>query len=120
MEIVAVPSKLPGGLEARVSGHFGKCEAFTLVEVANGKPVSVAVVPNVGHGDCAEPVKLLIARGVTRVVAAGMGRTPLAALQAADIAISAVPAASAVGEAISAVLAGDDRPFDDVCTCGGH
>lgn len=120
IEVVAVPSCLPGGLEAAVSEHFGQCEAFTLVTLAEGRVINVAVLPNVGHGDCAGPVKLLAARGVTRVVAAGMGRNPLAALEAAGIAVNAAADAVAVGDAISAVLAGAPQPFASACTCGGH
>lgn len=120
IELVAVPSNLPGGLEAAVSEHFGHCEAFTLVELAEGRVARVAVLPNPGPGDCAGPVKLLAARGVTRVVAAGMGRTPLAALEAAGIAVTSAAGAGAVGDAIAIVLSGATRPLASACTCGGH
>ena len=31
---IAVPSELPGGLEAQRAGHFGRCACFTLVDLA--------------------------------------------------------------------------------------
>ncbi|SBW05549.1 conserved hypothetical protein [uncultured Alphaproteobacteria bacterium] len=120
MELVAVPSDLPGGLEAPVSEHFGHCEAFTLVALAEGRVASVAVLPNAGHGDCSGPVQLLAERGVTRVVAAGIGANPLAAFAAAGIPVSGVSGAVAVGDAIAGVIAGEIRPLGSTCTCGGH
>lgn len=30
---IAIPSDQPGGLEARVSEHFGHCDLYTIVEV---------------------------------------------------------------------------------------
>lgn len=120
MELVAVPSQLPGGLAAPVSEHFGHCEAFTLVTLAEGKILSVAVLPNPGHDDCAGPVAHLAERGVTRVVAAGMGQNPLAALQAAGIAVNTAANPVAVGDAIADVLSGAVLPFRSSCSCGGH
>jgi predicted Fe-Mo cluster-binding NifX family protein len=35
--IVAVPSELPGGLDAGVNAHFGHCEVYTLVIINDHK-----------------------------------------------------------------------------------
>ena len=32
--VLAVPSNGAGGLEAERSGHFGRCDCFTIVEIA--------------------------------------------------------------------------------------
>ena len=34
---IAIPSEAPGGLDARRSGHFGRCECFTMVDVIDGR-----------------------------------------------------------------------------------
>ena len=35
--VVAVPSALPGGMEAGMGMHFGHCDIYTIVEVEDGK-----------------------------------------------------------------------------------
>ena len=46
---IAVPSDGNGGLDGQRSGHFGHCDAFTLVDVENGAISNVTVVPNQEH-----------------------------------------------------------------------
>ena len=55
---VAIPSEPPGGLEARRSGHFGRCECFTLVDVSDGEVGDMHVLTNAPHteGGCMAPV----------------------------------------------------------------
>lgn len=36
---IAIPSVLPGGLEAQVGAHFGHCDCYTLVDVEDGAVV---------------------------------------------------------------------------------
>ena len=43
---IAVPSESPGGLHAQRSGHFGRCECFTMVDVADGQIGDIAVLQN--------------------------------------------------------------------------
>ena len=45
---VAVPSMAPGGIEAPLSGHFGHCDAFTLLEVEDGTVTDIKILPNEG------------------------------------------------------------------------
>jgi predicted Fe-Mo cluster-binding NifX family protein len=55
-----------------VAPHFGRCEAYTIVEVENGAVVSQERIANPGH----EPGFLpgyLAERGVACIVAGGMG-----------------------------------------------
>ena len=35
--VIAIPSMTPGGLDAYRSGHFGRCDSFTLVEIKAGQ-----------------------------------------------------------------------------------
>ena len=77
--LVAVPSSLPGGLDAELSPHFGHCAVYTLLEVANGCVYNVATLPNVprGKGTCMEPVEQLAQKGVRTLIASGLGPRPL-------------------------------------------
>jgi predicted Fe-Mo cluster-binding NifX family protein len=55
-----------------VSAHFGRCPAYTIVEIANGTVMSREEIHNPGH----EPGFLpgyLAERGVKCIVAGGMG-----------------------------------------------
>jgi predicted Fe-Mo cluster-binding NifX family protein len=76
---VAVPSEHPGGLQARRSGHFGRAECFTVVDVTDGQIGDVSVVQNAPHteGGCMMPVMLLSQHGVNAIVVDGIGGRPL-------------------------------------------
>jgi predicted Fe-Mo cluster-binding NifX family protein len=55
-----------------VAAHFGRCQAYTIVEIADGAIQSRELISNPGH----EPGFLpgyLARRGVTSIVAGGMG-----------------------------------------------
>lgn len=121
IDIVAVPSQFPGGLEARASEHFGHCGSFTLVSVFEGDVTGVAVIANPEHqdGGCMVPVDLLASQGVTKVVAAGMGQRPLVALQQAGIAAFRVVRPGTVADAVAAVASGAAERFAPAFACGG-
>ena len=56
----------------RVAPHFGRCEAYTIVDIDEGKVTRQERIPNPGH----EPGFLpgyLAERDVTSIVAGGMG-----------------------------------------------
>ncbi|HHT47306.1 MAG TPA: hypothetical protein GX004_08505 [Firmicutes bacterium] len=55
-----------------VAQHFGRCPAYTLVEIDNGKPVNKNVIPNPGHQPGFLP-RFLSEKGVSCVIAGGMG-----------------------------------------------
>ena len=76
---IAIPSEAPGGLTARRSGHFGRCECFTVVEMLDGVMVNVEVVHNAPHeeGGCMRPVLMLAEHNVTAIVVDGIGGRPL-------------------------------------------
>ncbi len=119
--VIAIPSMAPGGLEAPRSGHFGRCDAFTLVAVTDGRAVSTRVVPNVDHteGGCLVPVQLLYREGATAVVVAGIGMRPLMGFQQAGIEVLVGPG-ERVADVVDAYLQGEVRPIADGDVCGAH
>ena len=88
---IAIPSELPGGLEARRSGHFGRCECFTLVDVENGAVGEVNVLTNAPHteGGCMAPVTALAENMVDAIVVDGIGGRPLMGFNQVGIAVHA-------------------------------
>jgi predicted Fe-Mo cluster-binding NifX family protein len=119
--VIAIPSMSPGGLDAYRSGHFGRCDAFTLVEIKAGQVLGDRVVPNVEHteGGCLVPVQLLSGAGATSVVVAGIGMRPLMGFQSAGIAVMVGPG-QRVRDVVQAFLAGAVRPIADADVCGAH
>jgi len=119
--LVAVPSEAPGGLEAKISEHFGHCPAFTLVQIDDGKVGEVTVLDNQSHdeGGCMAPVTLLEEKAVDALVAGGMGGRPLAGFQKVGITVYSSEDAGTVGEAVQLVADGKAREFDPTQTCGG-
>ncbi len=118
---IAVPSELPGGLDARVSDHFGHCAAFTLITVEDGAIGDVSVLENSTHDTegCLGPVRVLKDNDVDVLVAGGMGGRPLAGFQEAGIKVHFKEDAAAVREAVELFLAGRCRAFGEAETCGG-
>jgi predicted Fe-Mo cluster-binding NifX family protein len=76
---VAVPSELPGGLDAQRAGHFGRCACFTLVDITDGEVREVEVLENAPHteGGCMAPVLVLAEHNVDAIVVQGIGGRPL-------------------------------------------
>jgi predicted Fe-Mo cluster-binding NifX family protein len=77
---LAVPSDLPGGLDAARSGHFGTCPCFTVIDVVDDVMVNSFTVPNPRHpkGDSRlTQVLLLGENSVDVLIVAGIGRRPL-------------------------------------------
>jgi predicted Fe-Mo cluster-binding NifX family protein len=88
---IAIPSELPGGLDARRSGHFGRCECFTLVDVEDGAVGQVNVLTNAPHteGGCMAPVMALAENMVDAIVVDGIGGRPLMGFNQVGIAVHA-------------------------------
>jgi predicted Fe-Mo cluster-binding NifX family protein len=88
---IAIPSEAPGGLTARRSGHFGRCDCFTVVEIVDGAVAGVEVVPNAPHedGGCMRPVLLLAENTVDAIVVDGIGGRPLMGFSQVGIAVHA-------------------------------
>jgi len=120
--LVAVPSDSPGGLEARISDHFGHCDVFTLVEIEEQQVGAVTVLPNDAHesGQCMGPVMLLKEKGAEGLVAGGMGARPLSGFQEVGITVYFKGGAQTVRDAVQLLIAGECPEFGPAQTCGGH
>ena len=118
---IAVPSTQPGGMESAVGAHFGHCDCYTVVDVADGKITNVATLPNVPHiqGGCMAPVNHLSENGVTVLLAGGMGMRPLMGFQQVGVKVFFGAGAPSVGHAVQAFLAGRLPAFSTEFTCGG-
>ena len=88
---IAIPSEAPGGLTAQRSGHFGRCECFTMVDVVDGKVGDVEVLVNAPHveGGCMAPVLVLAEHNVDAIVVDGIGGRPLMGFNQVGIAVHA-------------------------------
>jgi predicted Fe-Mo cluster-binding NifX family protein len=88
---VAIPSEAPGGLEALRSGHFGRCQCFTMVDIVDGKVGEVQVLTNAPHveGGCMAPVLVLAEHNVNAIVVDGIGGRPLMGFNQVGIAVHA-------------------------------
>ena len=76
---IAVPSIENGGLDGQRAGHFGHCDVFTLIDVAEGKISKVSTIQNEEHvqGGCMVPVQLLANQNVNALIVGGIGLRPL-------------------------------------------
>lgn len=119
--IVAIPSSDPGGLESKIGSHFGHCDLYTLVEVADGKVRGVRTLPNVPHqqGGCMAPVNHLAQNGVKVLIAGGMGMRPLMGFHQVGISVLHGNGSQTVGEAVNGFLQGTLPQFTTEFTCGG-
>ena len=82
---IAIPSELPGGLDAARSGHFGRCDCFTMVDVVDGTVGEVEVLHNAPHteGGC------MAEHNVDAIVVDGIGGRPLMGCNQVGIAVHA-------------------------------
>ncbi|MFZ5451982.1 MAG: NifB/NifX family molybdenum-iron cluster-binding protein [Thermodesulfobacteriota bacterium] len=119
--IVAIPSSHPGGLEAPLGAHFGHCDLYTLVKIAQGKVEEVIILPNVPHeqGGCMAPVNHLAQNGVQVLIAGGMGLRPLMGFNQVGIDVLYGGGVQTVAEAVEALLQGKLQRFTTEFTCGG-
>lgn len=119
--LIAIPSCLPGGLDANMGMHFGHCEIYTLVEVENGEVKEVRTLDPIPHhhGGCMAPVQYLANAGVKVLLAGGMGMRPLMGFQQVGVEVYFAGMFPTVGMAVKAFLAGNLQPFTLEYTCGG-
>ena len=118
---IAVPSTVPGGLEAEVGAHFGHCDLYTIIDVEDGVVTAVSTLPNVPHqqGGCMAPVQHLASHGVNQLIAGGMGMRPLMGFNQVGIDVFYGAGAPSVGTAVDALLKGALVKFTQEYTCGG-
>lgn len=119
--LLAVPSALPGGLDAQMGMHFGHCDIYTLVDIEDGAIKNVTTLENVPHhhGGCMAPVQHLASHGVKALLAGGMGMRPLMGFQQVGVEVFYAGMFPTVGAAVQAFLEGKLQPFSMEFTCGG-
>ncbi len=120
-QTVAVPSMLPGGLDASRSGHFGHCDVFTLIRVENGEIRDVSVVHNPPHmqGGCQAPVNLLHQNRADALIVGGIGMRPLMGFQQVGIDVYYGPEGETVGAVMDHLLQGKLQIIRENQVCGG-
>ena len=118
---IAIPSALPGGLQAQLGQHFGHCDVFTLVDVEDGKVVSVNTLENAPHehGGCMAPVLTLSNAKVQVMLAGGMGMRPLAGFNQVGIRVFYVAHCTTVAQAVQGYIANGLQEFTSDYTCKG-
>lgn len=119
--LLAVPSCMPGGLDAQMGMHFGHCDIYTIVEIEDNVIKSVGTLENVPHqqGGCMAPVQHLASHGVKALLAGGMGMRPLMGFQQVGVNVFFAGQYPTVGAAVQAFLEGKLPPFTMDFTCGG-
>jgi len=96
-----------------VAAHFGRCEAYTLADLEDGKVLRSEVIANPGH----EPGFLpgyLAQRGVECIVAGGMGPRAHALFAQRGIQV-VVGVAGRVADALSALARGELEAGESTC-----
>ena len=119
---LAIPSALPGGLEAGMGMHFGHCDIYTIVQIEDGAIKSVDTLPNVPHqqGGCLAPVNYLAGEGVNVLLAGGMGMRPLMGFNQAGVEVYYAGNFPTVGQSVQAFIEGKLPAFTPEHSCGGH
>ncbi|WP_165045756.1 MULTISPECIES: NifB/NifX family molybdenum-iron cluster-binding protein [unclassified Adlercreutzia] len=119
---LAVPTLGEAGLESERSGHFGHCDCFTIIDIADGKVVAAEGLDNPPHeeGGCLRPVKLLHDAGVDAIVAAGMGMRPLMGFADAGITVYFDNRTPRVGDVAKLVAAGEVPIMGAEHACNHH
>lgn len=120
-ERIAVPSSAPGGLDSKRSGHFGRCDLFTLIDINDGKIVKVSTAENPPHVEqgCLRPVNILAGNKVSKIIVGGIGGRPLQGFESVGISVY-FGEGETVKDAVNAYLAGKLSQVRIEDTCGGH
>ena len=119
--VLAMPSELPGGMDAGMGMHFGHCAIYTIVEIENGAVVAQSTLASIPHqqGGCMAPVQYLADHGVTALLAGGMGMRPLMGFTQMHIDVFFAGNCASVGQAVEAFSQGKLNRFSTDQTCGG-
>jgi predicted Fe-Mo cluster-binding NifX family protein len=99
-----------------VSAHFGRCPSFTLVEIQDGRVMHKEEIQNPGHQPGFLP-EFLSERGVTCIVAGGMGRRALQFFEGAGIR-PILGVQGSVDEVADKLAQGLLEPGESLCTPG--
>ncbi|MFA5537174.1 MAG: NifB/NifX family molybdenum-iron cluster-binding protein [Bacillota bacterium] len=118
---VAVPAIGAGDLDSTLSGHFGHCDVFSIVDIDDGEIVGVESEKNVEHsqGGCLVPVRLLEDKDVNAIIVGGMGMRPLVGFREAGIRVYLNMNHGTVGQVIQNFVDGKLQEMSDNAVCGG-
>ena len=118
---IAIPSVGKGGLDGQRSQHFGHCDAFTLVDVKDGKISNVIVINNQEHkeGGCLVPVHTLSNHKVDALVVSGIGLRPLTAFNEVGIDVYHDATYPDIKPVVESLITGNLSIISRDQTCGG-
>ena len=118
---VAIPSMAPGGLDAVRSGHFGHCDAFTVVHVDGDDILDIQIVANQEHvqGGCMVPVNLLTSHNVDAIIVGGIGMRPLMGFRQAGIRVYYEAEEPRIRPVVEQWMKGMLAEISDNQVCGG-
>ena len=118
---IAVPSMEVGGIDGQRSGHFGHCDAFTLVDVEDGEIKEVTSVPNQSHvqGGCMVPVNLLAEHRVNALIVGGIGMRPLMGFRQVGIDVYYDATRPEIKPVVEDLIAGKLPLIGEDQVCGG-
>lgn len=118
---IAVPSVGSGGIDGKRAGHFGHCDVFTLIDVADGRIRSVSTRANQEHvqGGCMVPVNLLAQNSVNALIVGGIGMRPLMGFRHVGIDVYYDAERIDIQPVVEDLIAGTLPRIDDTQVCGG-
>ncbi len=118
---IAIPSMGEGGIDGQRSGHFGHCDAFTMVDVVDGEIKTVTTVKNGEHvqGGCMVPVNLLAEHKVDALIVGGIGMRPLMGFKQVGIDVYHDAERIDTRPVLDDLIAGKLPMISDDQVCGG-
>lgn len=118
---IAIPSNGEGGLTGTRAGHFGHCDVFTFVDVANGEITDVSTIANQEHvqGGCMVPVNLLAQHKVNALIVGGIGMRPLMGFRQVGISVYHDDQRPDIEPVVKDLIAGNLREIQNDQVCGG-
>ena len=100
--------------EEQVGSHFGRCQYYELIDVADGEVTARERMPSPGHGEPGELPRLLQEREVNYIIAGGAG--PRAQNMLAEMAIETILGVSgSLEDIVAKIIAGELEAGDDEC-----
>ncbi|HSL60688.1 MAG TPA: NifB/NifX family molybdenum-iron cluster-binding protein [Desulfotignum sp.] len=118
---IAIPSNGEGGLNGKRSGHFGHCDVFTFVDVADGKITGISILANQEHvqGGCMVPVNLLAEHRVNALIVGGIGMRPLMGFRQVGIDVYHDDQRPDIEPVVMDLIAGNLPEITNDQVCGG-
>ena len=118
---IAIPSIAPGGLESKISHHFGHCELYTIVEINDNKIKEVNMIQNLhDQGGCLASVNNIHQNGVNVLISNGMGKKPLMKFQEIGIEVFYGAKSETVKDAVENFLQEKLQKFSAEYICKGE